>query len=58
MEESFELNLCKSVSGFCVILNGFRIAGGKPTFTPNNIIAKWQVSKDDLERALDLKLTP
>ena len=58
MKENFELYLCKSVSGFCIVLNDFRIAGGKTIPTPNNIIEKWQVSKEDLELALDLKLTP
>lgn len=51
--KKFELQLVDGVEGNSLYLNEHRIAGPKP-WGGGNVIKKWVVEADDIERALRL----
>ena len=48
------VELVRGVSGFCIYLNGFRIAGEKPG-GGGKVIRRWELENDDLKQAIDMK---
>lgn len=58
VNQSYELVLCRGVSGDCLYLNDFRLVGPKP-WGGGAVIGKWSVTAQDLELAIPgLTITP